>query len=542
MCKVKVILPQQDLKCDKMIDVHKDLTVKEAKEQLIREFNLENYLTENKKKMRILKFDSFNDMIDQSYKDENMNVFEALGNTKSPFNVNWYLEIINENDHFVDYNPNDISIKVFCVKIKCFETNELFSLRLNCNSTVKDLRDLIADKLACDRERVRMALEKMHTLYNYIDLNKHLDECVRDVNFSRVNKIFVEYENEQDAQKSFELSKFYYSLDTLMNMLNISVYLPNDEQCEQFVKKSTRHSEYLRQRRSESQAHQIMSDDNATIDSCDTINSEQTLSSILAESTSTENPLSPSIKESKRMEFIDYYFKSDEEAKKSAEMETSLDEGIGGSNGSLSTNNNLNSKSSPNDLNWYEIKIRPSENELKGDEELGHEPSCDDLEDLDVNVDDNDLNNLDDDLDDQNTDYGNKELNETSSSSSLMHQNQENLNELGVNKSMQRVKFSDDIIHRKITEPSQPTSGVNQELLKDIEKELDTLPKYSDLEKENFIHPTNDHNQTNNNNAISKNNNGKHEFLRMVSINKRFIKSTLNENKELGTKSKLFYW
>ncbi|CAF0833958.1 unnamed protein product [Brachionus calyciflorus] len=510
MCKIKVILADNE-KIEKCVDVHKDLTIADAKQQLIKEFNLENYLKENKKKLRILKYDSYNDMIERSYRDENLSVFEALGYAKNPFNVNWYLEIIPEDEEFVEYNPNDITIKIFSLNMDLFETCELFTIRLSSDSTVRKLRDLISEKLNCDPNKIRMALEKMHTLYNYLNLNKNLDDCVQDVNFTRVNKVFVEYQDELDCQKNFESSKFYYSLDTLMNFSTISVYLPSDEQCEIFVKKSKRHAEYVKFKRSESRG--LMCEDNATIDSCDTIVSEQTLSSIIAESTSTDQQHSPVKQDEKKIEFVDYYFKED--SKKNIEMETSLDEGIGGSDGSLSTNQHY-SKSSPTDVNWYDLKIRPVlDNGLSGikddDEENGLDTG-DDLGDLDVNVDDNEINNLDDDLD-------NLEENNEFNNESVSIINSENIMDY---KPRNRVKFEDDDLNKKISsdvEVNYMMSNVNEELLNDVKQELDNLPKYSELEKDEFNSSEN-----------------KREFMRVLSRTERYIKSVLNENKDLGIK------
>lgn len=89
-----------------------------------------------------------------------------------------------------------------------------------------------------------MALEKLHTLYNYVYLNSNLMDTLRQMNFTRVNKVFVDWTETSDDESSttpFETSKFYYTLDTIINMLNMVVYLPNEEQCNLFVKKTQRH-------------------------------------------------------------------------------------------------------------------------------------------------------------------------------------------------------------------------------------------------------------------------------------------------------------
>jgi len=229
---------------EKTLEIHKDLTLEMAKEQIIKEFELADYLKQTRKNARILKYDSHNDLIEQSYTNENKTtVFEALGFTKYAYNVSWLLEMIDESDEFVDYNSNDCSVKVCHVNMNTFETSELFTVRLASDSTVFELRERIAHKLGCAPNRVRMALEKLHTLYNYVYLNDNLSDSLRQMNLIRVNKVFVDWSEDQEVFKTvgFVNSKFYYALDTIINMLSMTVYLPNEEQCELFVKKTQRH-------------------------------------------------------------------------------------------------------------------------------------------------------------------------------------------------------------------------------------------------------------------------------------------------------------
>lgn len=93
-----------------------------------------------------------------------------------------------------------------------------------------------------------MALERLHTLNNYTYLNNNLDQTLKGLNFTRVNKVFIEHEDTADltSSKTFENSKFFYALDTIINMFNMIVYLPNEEQCDMFVKKTQRHQLYLK--------------------------------------------------------------------------------------------------------------------------------------------------------------------------------------------------------------------------------------------------------------------------------------------------------
>lgn len=230
---------------EKVLEIHKDLTLEMAKEQIIKEFDLTDYLKQSGRKARILKYDSHNDLIEQSYTNEaKTTVFEALGYTKYAYNVHWLLEVIDDRDEFVDYNSNDCSVKVCHVNMETFESSELFTIRMSSDASVLDLRDRIAQRLAGPHvSRIRMALEKLHTLYNYVNLNANLGESLRQMNFIRVNKVYVDWSEDEDVFKAtpFETSKFYYALDTIINMLNMIVYLPNEEQCDLFVKKTQRH-------------------------------------------------------------------------------------------------------------------------------------------------------------------------------------------------------------------------------------------------------------------------------------------------------------
>lgn len=459
ICKIRVIVPEPEITSDRVIDVHKDLTVGQATKLITKELDLEGYLDRTKKKLRILKFDCYNNMVEQSYKDENISVFEALGYSKNPFNVNWYIELVDLDQQFIDYNPSDISVKIFELNIDGLEAKELFTLRLSNEARVCELRNMVAHKIACLDKNVRMALEKMHSLCNFVNLEPYLAECIQDVNFTRVNKVFVEYKDHLDAEQSFFDSKFYFCLDTLINLCSISIFLPSDEQCDNYEKKSRRHTEFLKIKRTESQ---VNSDDTATVDSYDTLASEQTVSSIVLENEQIASP----------NKYMDMYFKTDEEDRK-IEMETSMDEGIGGSNGSLSAN--LRPKVT-NDVNWFDLKIQPK---IEASQ-------CDD-HDLDVNVDDNEINNIDDfsdDLDEKNSDV------------------YDDVN-------MAAEIKNDDDLNKKISNNDQLLDNIG------IGCGLESLPKYSELDL--------------NTNSTS--------LIR----NKRFIKSELNENKELGSKSKSCY-
>lgn len=148
VCKIKVIVPNLDpLDCnqskrkEKTINIHKDFNLDKAKIEILKEFNIEL----QNQKCRILKYDTYNELIEQSYKNEDsITVFEALGYTKCPYNLCWYLEILPNDQDFIEYNSNDFKIKVMNLNITTFEAIELFNIRLKEDSTVDYLRTQIA--------------------------------------------------------------------------------------------------------------------------------------------------------------------------------------------------------------------------------------------------------------------------------------------------------------------------------------------------------------------------------------------------------------
>jgi hypothetical protein len=89
-----------------------------------------------------------------------------------------------------------------------------------------------------------------------------LDETLKIQSFSRVSKVFIEYKDEVDGiAEKFNESKFSYALDAIANMIQLTVYLPSEEQCDIFKRKTERHLKYI-----ESQRHKIYIDDLVSFD------------------------------------------------------------------------------------------------------------------------------------------------------------------------------------------------------------------------------------------------------------------------------------
>ncbi len=264
VCKVKVIVADSVQDCsginivygclnkreEKTVNIHKNLTLEKAKLEIAKEFGLN---PENK--YRLLKYDTYNDLIEQSYNNENeLTVFEAVGFTKFPYNFCWYLQVVTDTDinTLVEYKSSDYKVKVMQLNVSTYEVVDLFSLRLKENARVSDLQRSIAEKIVdfdLNRtEKISMAYEKTHAVFNYVYLNQNIKELLKSLNFSRVSKVFIEIEaSEEESAIPFQESKFFQALDALANLINISAYLPNQEQCESFKIKTQRRLSYIRQ-------------------------------------------------------------------------------------------------------------------------------------------------------------------------------------------------------------------------------------------------------------------------------------------------------
>jgi hypothetical protein len=396
-CKIKVIVPLineeneanydetialSSRKLEKMINIHKDLTLDEAKHEILKEFDMK--LDTSKYKCRILKYDTFNETLEHSFANENeLSVFEALGFTKFPYGFCWLLEIVPVDHLFVTLNSNDFNVKIVHVNINSFETQELFSLRLRADCTVQQLREHIASKLGIlNSDSIRMALERTNSIYSntYSSLNKSLANTLKSMGFVRVNRVLVEYEDEEDSCRPFENSRFYFAIDSILNLLQTTVNLPTEEQCDLFVRKSQRHSAYIERKMSPSAStsatspepidtanqcassessvnqREVNSDEN-TLDSYDQIASVQSCNTL---NSLADNALSPirmsniqpfedirntrtQLTQAQRndLKLIEDHFNQTVSAPNQY-METSFDEGIGSS--SVST---INTKLSP---------------------------------------------------------------------------------------------------------------------------------------------------------------------------------------------------
>lgn len=163
---------------------------------IYKEFGLEDQLESiesGAKKCRLLKYDTYNDLIEQSYRKETeTTVFEAVGYTKFPYNFCWYLEVVPSDQEFIEYHSNEYKVKVINLNLETLDTVELFFIRLNDDARVSCLRERIAEKLNnCDPMSIRMALEKSNSIYNYIYLNDNIDDLLRSLNFTRVCKVSI---------------------------------------------------------------------------------------------------------------------------------------------------------------------------------------------------------------------------------------------------------------------------------------------------------------------------------------------------------------
>ena len=99
-----------------------------------------------------------------------------------------------------------------------------------------------------------MALERTTSIFNYLYLNENLSDSLKSQHFNRVSKVFIEYEDPVDLLVNFEESKFFYALDAIANVVQVTVYLPNEEQCDIFKLKTKRRLAYIQQLKAEREA------------------------------------------------------------------------------------------------------------------------------------------------------------------------------------------------------------------------------------------------------------------------------------------------
>ena len=547
-------------------------------------------------KFRILKYDTYNDLIEESYKNESTNtVFEALGFTKYPYGFCWYLEILPKNEEFFEYNSSDFNIKVVNLNMSTFETSELFNIRLKNDSTVMELKEQIEKNLHSKYDSnfsfiIRMALERPHSLHNFVYLNKNLCDTLKSQSFTRVNKVFVEFEITNEARalnqikndeisfnKSLEYSKFSYALDAIMNMLHMTVYLPIEEQCEIFLRKTQRRNQYIKKKctlmplinlETKNNDNSIELDEDNKISSVESIitSSNETyiqpkfsktidnLNKRLVEDDSISK-MSIQYEENKNMRLIEDHFKYNLKSIQN-EMETSFDEGIGESTNSDSNNckllnekrnnnNNIeNFNNSTNNLDLSQINIETGES-LTKIENINDE--WDGFDDLDVNVDDNEINNIDDfnennnindenhiDADDDISKSGElvvgDELNlmKDKESKFVLNDVNENIKPDTYKIKPRSVKFLSHTEEINFVDNDNPNIDVDNDIKTQMKVSVvrsnnkytdigDDLPKYSDLSSNSIKHNFDGTGEKSNNNK-----------------NNRFIKSCLISNPEIG--------
>lgn len=151
-----------------------------------------------------------------------------------------------------------------------------------------------------------MALEKPHSIYNYVYMSKNLTESLKSQHFSRVSKVFIEYEETADSQVDFEDSKFYYALDAIANMIQMTVYLPSEEQCEMFKRKTERYLKYVEAQRIKTECSSKEPSDVPLLSD----QSSNTISSLIADNDSSFNYISP-VNEYSKSNMDDDYKRTD---------------------------------------------------------------------------------------------------------------------------------------------------------------------------------------------------------------------------------------
>lgn len=562
VCKVKVIVDSDDIigpenfkkskRIEKILNIHKDMSLNKAKLEVAKEFNLLDQLLDetNNKKCRLLKYDTYNDLIEQSYKNETeITVFEAVGFTKFPYNFCWYLEIIPENEKFIEYNSNEYKVKIISLNLKTLELNELFYIRLKDDARVSCLQNQISQKLGldCEPESIRMALEKNSALYNYLYLNESMDCLLKSLNFQRVCKVFIEIEEKPSENLQFSDSKFFNALDAISNIVQTTVYLPNDEQCGLFKLKTKRRFDYLELQNQLAKKSKILGqlkNENSEIQNIDFENIGETNSEIRtlksdlesdstmnldSELTDTSSKMSFRSEDIRKLDQTNYdeldtntqnqNFKTND-LKNEMETNSLEDEGIGSSKTSSRT------KSRSNSLETIKANKMVNVNYLVNDKvnniyaKQGYSGENVNLEDFTDDEDDNEthlgdvVDRCDVDLEDLDSDWKDTEnmYNENNSE----NEGNNNLDLINPRSLLMDANFKNDytsiylenVAEKPFIETENNDSG-------DV-KMPESLNIFSDDSKLNYFNI--DKNRTN------------------IITEKRFIESSLNINEDLGTR------
>ena len=258
LCKIKVTLvntnqiecfkPNETLFIEKQCNLHKDLTLEQAKYELAKEFNVtrsdEEFI---KRRTRLVKYDVYNEYIEQSFDDESITVYEAMNRTKQVYGYSWIFEVNNvDGEEFAVYKIGSISIKFTAINSNLFHTTDLFTLRVDnditamellvyVNSRLKIVNDNDDDYYDEIKERIHLALERQHAFSPYVYLNEQLTKSLNSLGFLKSNKVFIEYHqattSEGIKEKCFNKNKFFHILQTITNLIPLTCYLPTVEQC-----------------------------------------------------------------------------------------------------------------------------------------------------------------------------------------------------------------------------------------------------------------------------------------------------------------------
>jgi ubiquitin C-terminal hydrolase len=253
LCKIKIILvnsdqmenfkPNEILFPEKQCSLHKDLTIEQAKYEIGNEFGLNKSNDEFiKSNTRLVKFDMYNEHIEQSFDNELITIFEALNHMKQVYGYCWLFEVKNnKEEEFVIYKPGSISIKFTEINSYLYKTIDLFLLRVDNDITSMELLMAVNSKLKIvddnddkyyDKiiDNIHLAFEKQNAFNSYIYLNDHLNTSLSSLGFLKSNKIFIEYKKiEVDDEVIFNKNKFFYILQTITNLISLTCYLPTQE-------------------------------------------------------------------------------------------------------------------------------------------------------------------------------------------------------------------------------------------------------------------------------------------------------------------------
>lgn len=223
ICRIKLFgcHPDRQELMDTKLEIHKDKTLREATEKARELLDLEDVVSlEN---CRIVKYDEFNENLELSYEGKEDNDMDTiLGGVQYSYLFDLMLETKKDGEEFTVYKPGAITIKVHEVNVAENYVAPAVSIRILWTDSLQTLQDVVKQKLRTSCKHIIMIWERYSS--DFWEIKPSENKTLRDENFFKKNKIFVECTDAEPADKLD--SKLLKVLDYFSNSITLHVHLP----------------------------------------------------------------------------------------------------------------------------------------------------------------------------------------------------------------------------------------------------------------------------------------------------------------------------